>query len=56
MVAAGIFTYASGRAHLLEDSARIAKSGSRFGLRSRMLALGATSLTLVGAGVYRMVN
>ena len=55
-VGAGVYTYVSGRAALRENQAKILKSGSMFGLRSRHLALGTTSLALVGAGVYRWLN
>lgn len=56
----GIYTYASGTSQLREREVEIAnqvvKTGSRFGLGARKMAIFGMSAGLVGAGVYRLVN
>lgn len=56
----GIYTYASGMSQLREREVEIAnqvvKTGSRFGLGARKMAIFGMSAGLVGAGVYRLVN
>ena len=55
-VAAGAYTYISGMTSLRANKTVILKSGSMFGIKSRQTALAGTSLMLVGAGVYRLLN
>ncbi|KAK3074876.1 hypothetical protein LTR53_002330 [Teratosphaeriaceae sp. CCFEE 6253] len=52
----GIYSYASGMRQLRERNLEILRSGSRFGLSARRGAIYALSGTLVGLGVYRLVN
>jgi hypothetical protein len=55
-MAAGTYTYLSGMTSLRENKSAILKSGSLFGIKSRQTALAGTSLMLVGAGIYRLLN
>ena len=55
-VAVGAYTYISGTISLRANKSTILKSGSMFGIKSRQTALAGTSLMLVGAGVYRLLN
>jgi len=55
-IALGTYTYISGTTSLRANKNTILKSGSMFGIKSRQTALAGTSLMLVGAGIYRLLN
>ncbi|OAF54530.1 hypothetical protein VC83_09252 [Pseudogymnoascus destructans] len=52
----GIYSYYSGHAQLLAQQKAIAKSGSMFGLKSRQTGITGIAITLVGMGLWRLVN
>ncbi|KAK4552542.1 hypothetical protein LTR86_010186 [Recurvomyces mirabilis] len=52
----GIYSYASGMRQLRQQESEIMRSSSRFGLGARKGAIYALSASLVGLGVYRLVN
>lgn len=52
----GAYTYLSSTRQLKAQGEKILKSGSRFGLKSRMMGVLGLSATLVGMGLYRFVN
>ncbi|KAF2857475.1 hypothetical protein K470DRAFT_195703, partial [Piedraia hortae CBS 480.64] len=52
----GIYTYASGRKQLNLRAEEIRRSGSRIGVMPRRLATLGLSASLVGIGVYRLIN
>jgi hypothetical protein len=52
-VGLGTYTYISGHSQLRAQAAAIRKSGSMFGMASRRAAVTATSLGMVGLGVFR---
>ncbi|KAF2840245.1 hypothetical protein M501DRAFT_931829 [Patellaria atrata CBS 101060] len=50
----GFYTFFSSQHQMRQQSARIARS--RIGMLPRQVGIGAISATLVGLGVYRLVN
>jgi hypothetical protein len=55
-VGLGVYSYYSGHAQLLAQQKAIAKSGSMFGLKSRQTGITGIAVTLVGMGLWRLVN
>jgi len=55
-VGLGVFSYFSGQNQLRQQQAQILKSGSMFGMKSRQAGITTISLTLVGMGLWRLVN
>jgi hypothetical protein len=52
----GTYSYFSGHAQLKQQQAQILKSGSMFGMKSRQAGITGMAVTLVGMGLYRLVN
>lgn len=52
----GAYTYYSGRKQLKEREVEILRSGSRFGLAGRRMAVLGMSLGLVGVGAWRLID
>ncbi|KAI9827317.1 MAG: hypothetical protein M1826_006422 [Phylliscum demangeonii] len=52
----GAYSYFSGRHQLRRQQAAILSSGSRFGIKSRQMAISAIASALVGMGVWRLVR
>ncbi|KAI5367324.1 hypothetical protein Slin15195_G024510 [Septoria linicola] len=52
----GAYTYWSGMRQLRQQESVILKSGSRFGMFPRKVAIVATSAVCAGLGMYRLVN
>jgi len=52
----GAYSYFSGHAQLKAAEAQISKSKSLFGMKSRQAGITSIALTLVGMGVWRLVN
>ncbi len=52
----GAYSYYSGHAQLRQQEAKILKSGSMFGIKSRQMGITGIALTLFGVGFYRLVN
>jgi hypothetical protein len=52
----GVYSYYSGHAQLLAQQKAIAKSASMFGLKSRQTGITGIAATLVGMGLWRLVN
>ncbi|KAK3384191.1 hypothetical protein B0T24DRAFT_673989 [Lasiosphaeria ovina] len=52
----GAYSYISGQAQLEKQRALILASNSRFGMRSRSIAITATSLVFVWLGIYRLAK
>ncbi|GIZ42544.1 hypothetical protein CKM354_000580600 [Cercospora kikuchii] len=55
-VGLGAYTYYSGMKQLREQESVILKSGSRFKIFPRKVAIVATSAVCAGLGMYRLVN
>lgn len=55
-VGLGAYTYYSGMKQLREQEQVIMKSGSRFGMFPRKVAILGTSVVCAGLGMYRLVN
>ncbi|KAI9740877.1 MAG: hypothetical protein M1818_004482 [Claussenomyces sp. TS43310] len=55
-VGLGTYSYLSGHRQLREQQAQILKSGSMFGMRSRQMGITGIAMTLVGMGLWRLVN
>ena len=51
-----VYSYFSGHAQLKQQQAKILKSGSLFGMKSRQLGISGIAMTLVGLGLWRLVN
>lgn len=52
----GGYSYFSGKFQLQQQEAKILKSGTRFGMRSRHAGITGISLALLGMGLWRLVN
>jgi hypothetical protein len=52
----GAYSYFSGHAQLRQQEAKILKSGTMFGIRSRQMGITGIAMSLVGLGLYRLVN
>jgi hypothetical protein len=52
----GVYSYVSGTAQLNAQEAKILKSKSLFGMKSRQAGITSIALTLVGMGFWRLVN
>jgi len=52
----GAYSYVSGTYQLKQQQAKIIKSGSLLGVKSRQTGITGIALTLVGLGVWRLVN
>jgi Domain of unknown function (DUF4536) len=52
----GAYSYFSGRAQLRQQEAKILKSGTMFGIRSRQIGITGIAMSLVSLGLYRLVN
>lgn len=52
----GIYSYVSGQAQLRKQEAKILKSGKLLGFQTRQAGITGLAMTLVGLGVYRLVN
>ncbi|KAH8821061.1 hypothetical protein F5884DRAFT_72683 [Xylogone sp. PMI_703] len=52
----GAYSYFSGHSQLKAQETQILKSKSLFGMRSRQAGITSIALTLVGMGVWRLVN
>jgi dipeptide/tripeptide permease len=52
----GGYSYFSGHAQLKAQEAKILKSKSIFGLKSRQAGITSIALSLIGLGVWRLVN
>lgn len=52
----GVYSYFSGHAQLKQQQAKILKSGSMFGMKSRQMGITGIAMTLVGLGLWRFVN
>ncbi len=52
----GGYSYFSGKYQLQQQEARILRSGSRFGMRSRHAGITSIALAFVGMGLWRLVN
>lgn len=52
----GTYSYFSGHAQLKANEAQILKSKSLFGMKSRQAGISTIALTLVGMGIWRLVN
>jgi hypothetical protein len=55
-VGLGAYSYWSGHKQLKEQQAKIMKSGSMFGMRSRQMGITGIAMSLVCVGLYRLVN
>ncbi|EMF14702.1 uncharacterized protein SEPMUDRAFT_41197 [Sphaerulina musiva SO2202] len=55
-VSLGAYTYYSGMKQLREQSGTIIRSGSRFGVFPRKVAVVGTSVVCAGLGMWRLVN
>jgi hypothetical protein len=56
LIGLGTYSYFSGNAQLKQQEAKILKSGSIFGMRTRKLGIRGVALSLVGMGLWRLVN
>lgn len=52
----GVFSYVSGRAQLRQQQAQLLRSGSRVGFAARRFGILSLSATMIGLGMYRLVN
>jgi len=52
----GAYTYFSGHHQLQLQQARILQSKSMLGLKGRQAGITSIALSLVGVGVYRLIN
>src|SRR5450432_3882231 len=52
----GAYSYFSGHKQLLEQQVKILKSGRMFGMKSRQMGITGIAMTLVGMGLWRLVN
>jgi hypothetical protein len=52
----GVYSYFSGHSQLKAQQAKILKSKSLFGLKSRQAGITGIALTLAGMGFWRLVN
>lgn len=52
----GAYSYFSGHAQLRQQEAKILKSGTRLGMKSRQIGITGIAMSLVGLGLYRLVN
>ncbi|KAI9671926.1 MAG: hypothetical protein M1817_002343 [Caeruleum heppii] len=52
----GAYSYFSGRHQLRQQQAAIVKSGSRLGLQARQTGITGIAMSLVGMGIWRLVN
>ncbi|KIN06604.1 hypothetical protein OIDMADRAFT_111920 [Oidiodendron maius Zn] len=52
----GTYSYFSGHAQLKAQQAKIMQSKSMFGIKSRQAGITTIALSLVGMGVWRLVN
>lgn len=52
----GVYSYISGQSRLRQQQAGILNSKSMFGMRSRQAGITSIAATLVGLGIYRLVN
>jgi hypothetical protein len=52
----GAYSYVSGTAQLKAQEAKILKSKSMFGMKTRQAGITGIALTLVGMGFWRLVN
>ena len=52
----GAYSYFSGHAQLKQQQAKILKSGSMFGMRSRQMGITGIAMSLAGMGLWRLVN
>lgn len=52
----GAYSYFSGHAQLRQQEAKILKSGSMLGIRSRQMGITGIAASLLGLGLYRLVN
>jgi hypothetical protein len=52
----GAYSYFSGHAQLRQQESKILKSGTRLGLKSRQMGITGIAMSLVGLGLYRLVN
>lgn len=56
LVGLGGYSYFSGQHQLRNQEAAIIKSGSRFGMRARQMGLVGIAGSLVGMGIWRLIN
>lgn len=56
LIGLGAYSYFSGNAQLKQQETKILKSGSMFGMRTRQLGVRGIALSLVGMGLWRLVN
>ncbi|KAG0652163.1 Transcripts altered in meiosis protein 6 [Hyphodiscus hymeniophilus] len=52
----GVYSYVSGHSQLKAQEAKILKSKSLFGIKTRQTGITGIALTLVGMGFWRLVN
>jgi hypothetical protein len=52
----GAYSYFSGHKQLEQQRAIILKSGSIFGIRSRQMGITGIAMSLMGMGLWRLVN
>lgn len=52
----GAYSYFSGHAQLKQQQAKILKSGAMIGMRSRQMGITGIAMSLVGMGLWRLVN
>ncbi|ATZ49421.1 hypothetical protein BCIN_04g05730 [Botrytis cinerea B05.10] len=52
----GVYSYFSGQSQLKAQEAKILKSKSMFGMKSRQTGITGIALTLVGMGLWRLKN
>lgn len=52
----GVYSYVSGHSQLKAQEAKILKSKSLFGMKTRQAGITSIALTLVGMGFWRLVN
>jgi len=52
----GTYSYYSGHSQLQAQQAQILKSKSMFGMKSRQAGITSIAMTLVGMGLWRLVN
>jgi len=52
----GAYSYFSGHAQLRQQEGKILKSGTILGMRSRQMGITGIAMSLVGLGLYRLIN
>ncbi|KAG9242697.1 hypothetical protein BJ878DRAFT_514181 [Calycina marina] len=56
LIGAGAYSYYSGHRNLQLQQARILASNPRIGMKGRQVGITSIALSLVGLGMYRLIN